>query len=282
MRASSGGRPSASARADAQTRPPAARMSSARYRSPTRCGGGARPGLVAHAAAREERDVVAAEEPPCRLGRVAGIRVLGQQDEQPAAELLVERGEEERQHRLRDARLRRQRPRRRPGSGRGASARRRTRRAVSPAWMWSPGPCSSAGIAPRGVIVLAARRPPTAAGSRAPQPRSTTPRGTPGALMSRYRGTRDEWVTASCRDRDVLSGCALEDRRPERDGRSTNEPSDAETRAAPRRGLHGGRRPQLKRRCVSSSPSLASVSIASAARATIASTSSSGANGERT
>ena len=30
-------------RADAQTRPPAASMSSARYRSPTRCGGGTRP-----------------------------------------------------------------------------------------------------------------------------------------------------------------------------------------------------------------------------------------------
>jgi hypothetical protein len=54
--------------------------------------------------------VVAAEEPSRRLGRVAGIRVLGQQDEQPAAELLMERGEEERQHRLRDARLRRQCP----------------------------------------------------------------------------------------------------------------------------------------------------------------------------
>ena len=42
-RASTGGRPSANAVADAQTRPPPASTSSARYRSPTRCGGGASP-----------------------------------------------------------------------------------------------------------------------------------------------------------------------------------------------------------------------------------------------
>src|SRR5207253_1357191 len=41
--ASGGGKGSASAAADAQTSPPAARTSSARARSPTRCGGGSRP-----------------------------------------------------------------------------------------------------------------------------------------------------------------------------------------------------------------------------------------------
>ena len=42
-RASSGGMPSASARAETQTSPPAARTSSARARSPTRCAGGSSP-----------------------------------------------------------------------------------------------------------------------------------------------------------------------------------------------------------------------------------------------
>ena len=44
-RAAGGGMPSASAGAEAQTSPPAARTSSARARSPTRCGGGSRPEL---------------------------------------------------------------------------------------------------------------------------------------------------------------------------------------------------------------------------------------------
>ncbi len=177
-------------------------------------------------------------------------------------------------------------PSRRTGSDRRASARRRMRRGALRAWMWSPGPCSSAGIAPRGVIVLSGRRPPNRAGSRAPQPRSTTPRGTPGALMSRYRGTRDGWVTASCRDRDAPASRSSEsarwiDVRARREVRRTR----ASCRRAPRPpgvARHRTSCPQLKRRCVSSSPSLASVSIASAARATIASTSSSGAKGERT
>ena len=68
---SGGGIGSASASADEQTSPPRASTSSARARSPTRCGGGSRPGAPAHAARREERDVVLAEEPrrPPRRGR---------------------------------------------------------------------------------------------------------------------------------------------------------------------------------------------------------------------
>ena len=57
----------------------------------------------ADAAAREERYPVVAEEPRGRFGDVSRVRVLGGQDDQRPAELLVERGEEERQRRLRDA-----------------------------------------------------------------------------------------------------------------------------------------------------------------------------------
>ena len=60
------------------------------------------------AAAREQRDPVGAEEPRCALGRVPGVGVLGQEDQQAAAELLVQRREHERQRRLGDARATRQ------------------------------------------------------------------------------------------------------------------------------------------------------------------------------
>ena len=66
--------------------------------------------LEAHAAARKQRDTVAAEEPPRRLRRIAGVGVLGEENEQSASQLLVERGKEERQYGLRDARPGRKRP----------------------------------------------------------------------------------------------------------------------------------------------------------------------------
>ena len=56
------------------------------------------------AAAREQGDLLGAEEPRRALGCVARVGVLGQQDQQPAPELLVQRREDERQRRLRDAR----------------------------------------------------------------------------------------------------------------------------------------------------------------------------------
>ena len=99
----SGGIPSASASADAHTSPPAASTSSARYRSPTRCGGGASPESSPTPRLGQERDVRAAREPPGRLRRIPGVGVLGKQDEEPAPELLVERREQERQHGLRHA-----------------------------------------------------------------------------------------------------------------------------------------------------------------------------------
>ena len=57
-------------------------------------------GAPANAAARQERDAIVAEKPGGRLGRVARVGVLGKDDDEPALELDVERGEEERQRRL--------------------------------------------------------------------------------------------------------------------------------------------------------------------------------------
>ena len=56
------------------------------------------------AAARKQRDALGAQEPRGALGRVARVCVLGEEDQQPAPELLVQRREDERKRRLRDAR----------------------------------------------------------------------------------------------------------------------------------------------------------------------------------
>ncbi len=62
------------------------------------------PRLPAHAAARQERDPLGAQVPARRLGEVARVGVLGRQRDEPAPELLVERRDDERQRRVRDAR----------------------------------------------------------------------------------------------------------------------------------------------------------------------------------
>ena len=59
---------------------------------------------VRDAAAREQGHPVGAEEPRCTLGRIPRVGVLGQEDQQAAAELLVERRQHERERRLRHAR----------------------------------------------------------------------------------------------------------------------------------------------------------------------------------
>ena len=94
-------------------------------------------------------------------------------------------------------------PSRTPGSGRGAcSSSTNAARGVASvdvaAWSMQFG----GDRAPRGHRT---HHPASADRGRNPHaaPRTTTPRGTPGALMSRYRGTCDAWVTASCRDRDA-------------------------------------------------------------------------------
>ena len=61
------------------------------------------PRAPADAAARQQRDVVGADEPARRLGDVARVGVLGQQDDEPSPELLVQRREQERQHGFGDA-----------------------------------------------------------------------------------------------------------------------------------------------------------------------------------
>ena len=60
----------------------------------------------AHAAAREERDAVVAEEPGGGLGDVARVGVLGREHDERAAELLVRAANDERQRRLGDTRAR--------------------------------------------------------------------------------------------------------------------------------------------------------------------------------
>ena len=66
-------------------------------------------GVPADAAARQQRDAILAQEPARRLGEIACVGVLGDEQRQRAAELLVERGDEQRQRRLGHAGTRRQR-----------------------------------------------------------------------------------------------------------------------------------------------------------------------------
>ena len=62
-----------------------------------------------HAAGREQRDVLVAEEPTGCLRCVAGVGILGQQHDQAALQLVVQRRQDERQDGLGDASARRQR-----------------------------------------------------------------------------------------------------------------------------------------------------------------------------
>ncbi len=61
-----------------------------------------------HAPGREQRDALVAGEPRRGLGGVARVGVLRKKHDEPAPELLVERGEDERQDGLRHPRARRQ------------------------------------------------------------------------------------------------------------------------------------------------------------------------------
>ena len=62
------------------------------------------PRAPANAAARQQRDPLLAEEPARPLGRVAGVGVLGQQHDERAAQLLVQRRQQQRQRGLGDPR----------------------------------------------------------------------------------------------------------------------------------------------------------------------------------
>ena len=95
-RASAGGSPSASALAEAQTSPPRASTWSARARSPTRCGGGARPDshvtprLGSRPTASSPRNQAASRRRRERPRPPAGA-------DQTALHALVERRKQERQ-----------------------------------------------------------------------------------------------------------------------------------------------------------------------------------------
>ena len=108
-RAARGGRPSAIAAADAQTRPPCSSTSSARARSPTRCGGGSRP--LPQCTPRDGNSATRSSPAnhPAASAASRASASSGRSDDQPAIELLVQRREQQRQHRLGDARARRQR-----------------------------------------------------------------------------------------------------------------------------------------------------------------------------
>ena len=66
-------------------------------------------GVPADAPARKQRDALLADEPSGALGEVASVRVLGNEDRERLLETLVERGDDERERRLRDAGTGRQR-----------------------------------------------------------------------------------------------------------------------------------------------------------------------------
>src|SRR5262245_26799469 len=100
-RASAGGTPSTAPIADAQTSPSAASTSRARAREMRRR---LEPAPPTHAARRKQADVLLAEEPARGLGGVARLRVIREDDDERATALEEDRGEEERQERLGDAR----------------------------------------------------------------------------------------------------------------------------------------------------------------------------------
>ena len=104
-----GGIPSATAVADAQTRPPRSSTDESAGPLADEVRRGLEPGAPVDAARREQRDVLIAEEPADRLGRIAGVRVLRQKDDETAPQLVVQRREDKGQHRLGHARTRRQR-----------------------------------------------------------------------------------------------------------------------------------------------------------------------------
>ena len=57
-----------------------------------------------NAAARQQRDCIFPEEPARAFGRITGVGVIRQHDDECPPELLVKRREQQRQRRLRHAR----------------------------------------------------------------------------------------------------------------------------------------------------------------------------------
>ena len=148
------------------------------------------PRLVGDAPARKERDPRDVPEPRRAVRSVPRVGVLGQQHEERAAELGVERREHERQHRLRDA-----------GAGR-QRADERLEALGAPKLLHEGGERRDGGRAGGGLVHAAG-------GDRAPRGHRTArltnhPQGHPRALLSRYRGTCARSAPASCR---MCAGC---------------------------------------------------------------------------
>ena len=214
---------------------------------------------MADATAGKKRHTLLAEQPARRLSCVARVGVLGQEHEERATRVLVQaRPGAAATPAPRRVRGQVARPRRH-GSARSPGARRRgCARGV--------GSTRLAGITPRGVIVAAAHGRPGVCGRHAPH---NHPQGHPGCpedtLSTNLRRRCDDSAQVPCQC--SRTGCG-------------------ERSEAPTRVREGGCAPcgrtQLKRRCVSSRPSASRHSTASAARVTIASASSSGANGDST
>ena len=112
-----GGTPSAAPSADAQTSPPAASTSSARARSPTRCGGGSSPLPQRTPRRSEQADVLLAEKPAGGLGGVASLGVV-REDARRAARLA--------RARQRPGRAGRSGSETRAGAGAATNSRRRS------------------------------------------------------------------------------------------------------------------------------------------------------------
>ena len=130
------------------------------------------------AAAREQSHPVGAEEPRCTLGRIPRVGVLGQEDQQAPAELFVERGQHEREGRLRHAR---------PG---GQRFRERLESIAG-------GELGDEGVKGRLVHANGGKRAPP--GHRYAPLHRTRPQRPPGAPPCPYRHASDRVVTGVCR-----------------------------------------------------------------------------------
>ena len=108
-RAPSGGMPSEAAEAETTTSPPCSSRCKRAGALADEVRRRTQPGVPAHAAARQQGDALRPEVPRGGLGEVARVGVLGNEDRERPPELLVQRRDDERQRRLRDARARRQR-----------------------------------------------------------------------------------------------------------------------------------------------------------------------------
>ena len=224
-----------------------------------------------------------AEEPARRLGRVARVAVVGEQADERPLQLLVQSGEQKRQDRLGDAGTARQRAGELLEALVGANLvdegvqyrtvhdeRRDTRPAESSLGALA-GPARMRGVAllrPRRVSGPAAFGGSSRARGRQGQRRSAAATHLDNSLKQTQRRTKS---TPHPRVGNEVPPATRGERiAPGRDGSGAESVYSVPVRA------------QLKRACAASRPSRTTVSTASAARLTTASTSTSSSNGDST